>query len=393
MTALTASATGGAIYGASEAVPLPTEVPTSQASVIYYADGVSELARVGVENRTDIRLAEVPESVRHAVLAAEDRGFYGNRGVSAGGIARAVLANLKGEELQGASTITQQYVKNAHLSQDRTMIRKLREIVLAVKADHKYSKDQILEFYLNTIYFGRGAYGIDAAAHTYFGVPVRELTAEQGAVLAAVIKAPSGFDPANNLEGAKDRWRYLLRAMAAEGWLDRKRADTAKYPAVLPPGKTVRSLTGPNGYIVARVERELEQHAASRPSTSAPVDYASSRRSTSQARTPPSGRCAKGWPSRPRTTAERSWRSSRAPGGSGRTTAATRPTATSTTPRAPTPPPARSSRSCWPRRCGRACRPGRSSTGRRRSTSPAAVARLSGIATTSTAPAARSPTR
>jgi len=263
VAALLASATGGVIYGASEAVPLPAEVPTSQASVIYYSDGVTELARVGVENRTDIRLAEVPESVRHAVLAAEDRGFYGNRGVSAGGIARAVLANVQGEELQGASTITQQYVKNAHLSQDRTMIRKLREIVLAVKADHKYSKDQIFEFYLNTIYFGRGAYGIDAAAHTYFGVPVRELTAEQGAVLAAVIKAPSGFDPANNLEGAKDRWRYLLRAMASEGWLDRKRADTAKYPAVLPPGRTVRSLTGPNGYIVARVERELEHRGIS----------------------------------------------------------------------------------------------------------------------------------
>jgi len=263
VAALFVSLVSGIAYGAGEAVPLPGEVKTSQASVIYYADGVTELARVGVENRTDVRLAEVPEHVQHAVLAAEDRGFRDNHGVSLTGIGRALLANAIGKEMQGASTITQQYVKNAFLSQDRTINRKLREVVLAVKANHKYSKDEILEFYLNTVYFGRGAYGIDAAAQTYFGRPVRKLSPEQGAVLAAVIKAPTGFDPANNFEGARDRWRYLLRAMADEGWLDRRRADTAQYPAIRKPGHSVRSLTGPNGYVVARVERELEQRGIS----------------------------------------------------------------------------------------------------------------------------------
>ncbi len=258
--ALFTSLVSGVVYGASQAVPLPAEVPTSQATVIYYSDGVTELARIGVDNRTDVPLSEVPMHVRQAVLAAEDRGFYDNQGISLTGIGRAVWANVTGKETQGASTITQQYVKNTFLTHDRTLNRKLREVVLAVKADHKYSKDQILEFYLNTIYYGRGAYGIDAAAHTYFGVPVRKLTPEQGAVLASVIKAPSGFDPANNPEGAQDRWRYLLHAMADEGWLDEKRAKSAKYPAVRPPGQTARSLTGPNGYIVARVERELERH-------------------------------------------------------------------------------------------------------------------------------------
>jgi membrane peptidoglycan carboxypeptidase len=261
--ALLLSLVSGIVYGASEAVPLPAQVPTSQASVIYYSDGVTELARVGVENRTDVPLSEVPEEVRNAVLAAEDRGFYQNRGVSPSGIARALWANASGKEKQGASTITQQYVKNAFLSQDQTMSRKMREVVLAVKVDQKFSKEQILEFYLNTIYFGRASYGIDAAAQTYFGLPVSRLTAEQGAVLAAVIKAPSGFDPAVNPEGAQDRWRYLLRTMADQGWLDRSRAEQARYPEVRRPGQTVRSLSGPNGYIVARVERELERRGIS----------------------------------------------------------------------------------------------------------------------------------
>jgi membrane peptidoglycan carboxypeptidase len=257
--ALLAALAGGIGYGAVQSVPLPSQVPTSQATVLYYADGVTELARVGVENRTDVPLDQVPLAVRRAVLATEDRGFYDNHGISISGIGRALWANATGTEMQGGSTITQQYVKNAFLSQERTMNRKLREVVLAVKADQKYSKDQLLEFYLNTVYFGRGAYGIDAAAQTYFGVPVRKLSAEQGAVLAAVIKAPSGFDPANNPEGALDRWRYVLRTMATEGWLDERRAERARYPAIRPPGRSVRSLTGPNGYLVARAERELER--------------------------------------------------------------------------------------------------------------------------------------
>jgi membrane peptidoglycan carboxypeptidase len=257
VAALLAGTVSGAVYGAFDTIPLPAQVRSDQASVLYYADGVTELARVGVENRTDVPLADVPTEVRRAVLAAEDRSFFDHPGISVVGIGRAVVANVTSDATEGASTITQQYVKNAFLTQDRTMDRKLRELVLAIKTERRYSKEKILEFYLNTIYFGRGAYGIDAAAHAYFGVPAAKLTAEQGAVLAAVIKSPSGFDPANNPDAARDRWRYLLDSMVDEGWLDRGRAAAAKYPRVRPAG---RGGSGANGYVVARVERELARH-------------------------------------------------------------------------------------------------------------------------------------
>ena len=251
---------GGGVYGAFDAIPLPAEVRSDQASVLYYADGVTELARVGVENRTDVPLAEIPADVQRAVLAAEDRGFFGHPGISVIGIGRALVANVTSSGTEGASTITQQYVKNAFLSQERTVDRKLREMVLAVKTERKYSKEKILECYLNTIYFGRGAYGLDAAAHTYFGVAARELSVEQGAVLAAVIKSPSGFDPANNAGAAQGRWRYLLKSMVDEGWLSADRAGKARYPQVRPPGRTS---SGTTGYVVARVERELAKRGIS----------------------------------------------------------------------------------------------------------------------------------
>ena len=252
--ALLAGAVAGGLYGAFDSIPLPAQVRSDQASVLYYADGVTELARVGVENRTDVPLSEVPVDVQRAVLAAEDRGFFAHPGISVVGIGRAVVSNVTGSGTEGASTITQQYVKNAFLTQDRTVDRKLREMVLAIKTERRYSKERILEFYLNTIYFGRGAYGVDAAAHAYFGVAPKKLTVEQGAVLAAVIKSPSGFDPANNAEAAQDRWRYLLKSMAEEGWLTAAKAKAALYPQVKPAGRTN---SGINGYLVARVEREL----------------------------------------------------------------------------------------------------------------------------------------
>jgi membrane peptidoglycan carboxypeptidase len=258
--AVLAGVASGGVYGAFDTIPLPAEVRSDQASVLYYADGVTELARVGVENRTDVPLAEIPVDVQRAVLAAEDRGFFGHPGISVIGIGRALVANATSSGTEGASTITQQYVKNAFLSQERTVDRKLREMVLAVKTERKYSKEKILEFYLNTIYFGRGAYGLDAAAHTYFGVAARELSVEQGAVLAAVIKSPSGFDPANNADAAQGRWRYLLTSMVDEGWLSADRAGKARYPQVQPPGRTS---SGTSGYVVARVERELAKRGIS----------------------------------------------------------------------------------------------------------------------------------
>lgn len=249
----------GAVFIAAgwfySSVELPEDPLVPQASALYYADGQTVLARVGVDNRTDVRIEQVPMPVRHAVLAAEDRTFYSHYGVAPRGMMRAGWAAASGGTLQGASTISQQYVRNAFLTQDRTAERKAKEVVLALKVERRYSKDELLRRYLNTIYFGRGAYGIEAAAQAYFGVSTERLSVEQGAVLAAVIKDPWNFDPAVDPHAAQNRWKWILGAMADAGWARADQVQAARYPSVLPPGSPAGS--GPVGLVVDQVEREL----------------------------------------------------------------------------------------------------------------------------------------
>lgn len=236
-------------------VPPPGSVHPPQVSVIRYADG-TELAAVGTQDRTSVPLGEVSVAARHAVLAAEDRSFYSEGGFSPKGIVRAAWVDLRGGDItQGASTITQQYARDAFLGQQRTWKRKLRELVVAVKLDRSRSKDQVLQRYLNLVYFGRGAYGIEAAAHTYFDEPASQLTASEGAVLASLLKSPSGYDPATHPEQAKARWRYVLDGMAQQGWLPGP-ADAQQYPQVQPRAEG-DELGGPDGYLVAAVRDEL----------------------------------------------------------------------------------------------------------------------------------------
>ncbi|MCA1824185.1 MAG: penicillin-binding protein [Frankia sp.] len=254
-------ALAGVVYSAAR-VPLPDSINTEQTTVVSYADGSRLGALQGAENRTDIALDKVPEHVRNAVLAAEDRTFYHHPGVSLSGIARAAFNDVfhRGK-LQGGSTIDQQYARNAYLTQRRTFLRKVRESVIALKLNRKYSKDQILEFYLNTIYFGRGAYGVEAAARTYFGVPASRLTVEQGAVLAALIRAPESGDPAVNRELAERRWHSVLDGMVSAGWLARADADAARYPTYRPRGAGGSKggrLAGPVGHLLESVRKELE---------------------------------------------------------------------------------------------------------------------------------------
>lgn len=249
----------GVVYATTE-VPTPESVQTDQTTVVYYADGVTEMARLGNENRTNVSLGQISQPAQNAVLAAENRAFYTDPGISFTGIVRAAWNNLTGGSTQGGSTITQQYVKNAFLTSDQTFSRKFKELFLAVKLDNEYSKEQILENYLNTIYFGRGAYGIEAAANTYFGVSAAELTPEQGAVLAVLIRNPSANDPETNPEGAQNRWGPVLDAMVEQGWLDAAAREAAVYPAVLPnTGSSSGIPTGPEGLIVRQVLAELER--------------------------------------------------------------------------------------------------------------------------------------
>ncbi|HET6908347.1 MAG TPA: transglycosylase domain-containing protein [Mycobacteriales bacterium] len=208
-------------------IPSPNSFATNQTTLLYYSDGKTVLARLGATNRTSIPLSQVPVPVQHAVLSAEDRNFESEPGISPTGILRALFVDLKGGDVQqGGSTITQQYVKNAYLTQQRTFTRKFKEIFIAVKLGNSKPKAEILQDYLNTIYFGRNAYGIEAASEAYFHVHASQLNVAEGALLAAVIRAPGLYDPAIDAAAAKARWQYVIDGMVKKHWLSA--ADAAK---------------------------------------------------------------------------------------------------------------------------------------------------------------------
>lgn len=249
----------------STKVVVPEQLPMPLATTVYTSDMKAIVAKLGNENREFVTIRDIPEHVQRAVAAAEDRNFYEHSGVDYKGIARAAWNNFTGGDKQGASTITQQYARNAYESlKDDTYARKVKEAILASKLNEQYSKEQIMQHYLNTIYFGRGAYGIEAAAKTYFGKSTKNLDVAQGAVLAGLIKQPEpsathkGYDPAINLPAAQDRWNYVINGMVEKGWL-----DPAQKPAAFPEMPKVRQadfgVKTPKGNVVNYVRQELEQ--------------------------------------------------------------------------------------------------------------------------------------
>ncbi|HEY5852806.1 MAG TPA: transglycosylase domain-containing protein [Aldersonia sp.] len=243
-------------------VPQPSDMRTNQVATIYASDGTSVVAKVvPLEgNRTDIPVDAVPVHVRDAVFAAEDQNFYDNPGFSISGFVRAARDNVLGrEDAGGGSTITQQYVKNVLVGSDRTVERKLEELVIASKMAREWSKDEILAAYLNTIYFGRGAYGIAAASTAYFGKPVGELTVAEGAVLASVIRTPSGLDPETHLPELQARWNYVLDRMVAANTLPATDRAANEFPWIVPLNEVASGAEarGPEGLIRARVLEEI----------------------------------------------------------------------------------------------------------------------------------------
>jgi membrane peptidoglycan carboxypeptidase len=245
-------------------VPKPGDIRTNQVSTILASDG-SELAKIVPPegNRVDIDINQVPVHVRNAVMAAEDRDFYSNPGFSITGFGRALSNNLFGNDIQGGSTITQQYVKNALVGDQRSgiggLIRKAKELVISTKMSQQWSKDEVLQAYLNIIYFGRSAYGISAASKAYFDKPVDQLTISEGALLAALIQRPSTLDPAIDLEGATKRWNWVLDGMVTIGALSKQEREQQVFPQTVPPdqAKTENITSGPNGLIERQVIKEL----------------------------------------------------------------------------------------------------------------------------------------
>jgi membrane peptidoglycan carboxypeptidase len=244
---------------AMTAVPSPNEVATAQASIIYYADGKTEMYRISKVNREIVPFTQIPVHVQKALLAAEDRSFYTEHGVSPTGIGRALVVALKGGPTQGGSTITQQYVKNYFLTADRTVSRKAKEFIISIKIDQSETKDTILANYLNTIYYGRGAYGIQTASKAYFGKDVSRLTVSEGALLASVIRGPAFYDPGLGPKQkalATARWNYVLDGMVAQGWLTPQARAKATFPKTKAKVKVSRA--GTVGYVVQAVTAELK---------------------------------------------------------------------------------------------------------------------------------------
>jgi len=242
-------------------VPQPSDVKTNQVATIFAQDGKTQLARIVPPegNRTDVPITEIPMHVRFAVLSAEDRSFYSNPGFSVTGTARAALNDLRGGDRQGGSTITQQYVKNVLVGDEQTLMRKLEELVMSTKLSRQTSKDDILAAYLNTIYFGRGAYGISAASKAYFNKPVKDLTVVEGAVLASSIRSPSALDPTDHPDVAPQRWGFVLDGMVEQKWLSPSDRSAQVYPKALPPADpdVTSGVQGPNGLIVRQIKTEL----------------------------------------------------------------------------------------------------------------------------------------
>jgi membrane peptidoglycan carboxypeptidase len=250
-------------YIAYRATKIPSENAAFQAQTtnVYYAGGKTKIGRFATQNRESIPLADMPKSIQDAAVAAEDRTFWTNKGIDPKGILRAAFSNAKGGATQGASTITQQYVKILYLTQERTFKRKIKEAFLSLKIHNQKTKSEILEGYLNTIYFGRGAYGIQAAAEAYFGIPAKQLDVAQSAMLAAVLNSPNYLSP-DGSDAARAallrRYDYVLSGMATMGSISQSSA--AEVEGKLPKVKkqsTSNLYGGQKGFMLDMVKNEL----------------------------------------------------------------------------------------------------------------------------------------
>jgi membrane peptidoglycan carboxypeptidase len=256
----------GSVFYAHVDLPEALDDELSQGSTVYYSDGTTVMGELAAEQRTSVGLDEIADDVEHAVVAAEDANFYGHPGVDAKGVLRAIVNNVKGGDQQGASTLTQQYVGLvADIRGDGSYLRKAREAAMAMKMEEEFSKDEILNHYLNIVYFGRGAYGVEAAAQAFFGSSAAELSTSQAALLVAQIKSPDGpFDPRDpygqggSTGAATERWEYVLDQMVATGRLEQVKRDAITVlPETLDPTDDPDGL-GPEGFVTnGYVLREL----------------------------------------------------------------------------------------------------------------------------------------
>jgi len=259
-------AVAGAVAWMYAHTPLPDDVAVAalqQSSTVYFSDGKTQIGTFSSgSNRQLLQSNQIPKILKDAVIAAEDRNYWTEGGISPTGIVRALYQDATGGEFQGGSTITQQFARNyyANIGTEQTYSRKLKEIFVAIKLSHTKSKDWILTQYLNTIFLGDNAYGVGAASQTYFNKPAMKLNAAQSAMLAAMINQPGFFDPHPGTEGYEPlvaRWHYVLGNMVRDGVLTQAQADSMKFPK-LKHSKQASGWTGFRGYIMQAVEAEMQ---------------------------------------------------------------------------------------------------------------------------------------
>ncbi|ATP40392.1 penicillin-binding protein [Solibacillus sp. R5-41] len=215
------------------------ENPVPQPTIIYDQNG-DIASKISNSNIEGVSIEEIPKEVIQAVISTEDQRFYKHNGVNYIGIIRAFFQNLiSGEVVAGGSTITQQLAKNVFLTHERTFTRKIKELILTKKIERTYTKDEILERYLNQIYFGEGAWGIQRAAQTYFGKDVSELSLSESTILAGLIKAPSVLSPIKNLDKAVERRNIVLTLMKNEGYIDQSDVEKAKKQTIVLESKKI----------------------------------------------------------------------------------------------------------------------------------------------------------
>jgi penicillin-binding protein 1A len=246
-------------YGARMPSATSWAIPDRPPNVKILAVNGRLLANRGMTGGEAIGLHDMSPYIPQAVIAIEDRRFYSHVGVDPVGLARAVATNIaSGSMVQGGSTLTQQLAKNLFLKPERTLERKVQEVLLAFWLESKYSKDQILEMYLNRVYFGSGAYGVEAASRRYFRKPARDVSLSEAALLAGLLKAPSRLSPARDPKAANERSELVLAAMREQGMISDKELTTAMGR---PPTKAATYWTGSEHYVADRVMLDLPQLA------------------------------------------------------------------------------------------------------------------------------------
>ena len=254
---------GTLAYMAKDTPKLDTsKLKTSETSIIFDKDG-KDVAKIhGAENRQYVRIDDVPQVIKDAFLAIEDIRFYDHNGVDPRAIARAVMANVTdGYGSQGSSTLTQQLVKLVFLSSEKTLTRKVQEAYLSIQLDNMYSKEEIFELYLNRIFFGHNAYGIKAAARTYFNKDIKDLTIAEASTLAGIPKAPNTYSPFKNPKIAKKRRDAVINNMLKYQFITTTQAEEAKSDdfSTLQQGSSAEKVSYPYQYFVEYVQEELEK--------------------------------------------------------------------------------------------------------------------------------------